>query len=103
MDVIRELQLSRPKIVKIFDALVRSVPDGIHLEKVERRGEIISLNGVAQSNAQVSVFMQELENNTEFEESKLSIVQRTSIQDDAIRKFTLITQESKSKIDEKVN
>jgi len=97
MDVINELQISRPKVVKVFDALVRSVPDGIHLDKVERRGEILTLNGVAQSNARVSVFMRGLDDNAEFDEPKLNIVQRTSTADDAIRQFTLKTMESKPK------
>ena len=34
MQVIQELQASHPKVVKVLDSLVRTVPEGIHLEKV---------------------------------------------------------------------
>lgn len=95
MQVIQELQASRPKVVKVFDALVRTVPEGIHLEKVARQGETLTLDGVAQSNARVSVFMRQLDGNDEFSESKLNVIKRTSPSADAIRKFTLGVNESK--------
>jgi len=100
MKVIEGLQASRPKVVKVFDALVRCVPDGIYLDKVTRQGDKLTLNGVAQSNARVSVFMGMLEDNAEFIDPKLTVIQRTSTKDDAIRKFTLTVKESKVKVAE---
>jgi len=100
MQVIQELQLSRPKVVKVLDALARTVPEGIYLEKVTRQGEMLTINGFAQANARVSVFMRELESNDEFEEPSLGVVQRTSNKDGAIRKFTLTTKESKAKTED---
>lgn len=100
MQVIQDLQASRPKVVKVFDSIVRTVPDGIHLEKAVRQGTNLTINGVAQSNARVSVFMRQLDENIEFEEAKLNVVQRTSTRDDAIRKFTLSIPESKPKTEE---
>lgn len=100
MQVIEELQLSRPKAVKVFDSVVRTVPEGIHLETVSRQGNRLEFQGVAQSNARVSVFMRQLDADSEFNESKLRIVQRTSSQNDAIRKFTLEVDESKPSPDE---
>jgi len=97
MNVIQELQTSRPKVVKVLDALVRTLPDGIHLEKLTRQGDSLILDGVAQSNARVSVFMRQLDSNTELTESTLSVVQRTSNKDDAIMKFSLSIGESKLK------
>ena len=95
MQVIQELQRSRPKVVKVFDSLVRTVPEGIHLENVNRQGDVLTLQGVAQTNARVSVFMNQLDGDVEFNESKLRVVERTSTRDDAIRKFTLNVDESK--------
>ncbi len=97
MNVIQDLQTSRPKVVKVLDALVRTLPDGIHLEKLTRQGDTLILDGVAQSNARVSVFMRQLDNNPELTESTLSVIQRTSTKDDAIRKFSLSIGESKVK------
>ena len=95
MQVIQELQSSRPKVVKVFDSLVRTIPDGIYLEKVTRQGNALTLDGVAESNARVSVFMRQLDENAEFDEPKLQVIQRTSTQANAVRKFTLGVQESK--------
>lgn len=100
MQVIQELQASRPKVVKVFDSLVHTVPDGAYLESVTRQGTTLTLDGVAQSNARVSVFMRQLDENAEFEESKLQVIQRTSTSPDAIRKFTLSVSESKPQAEE---
>ncbi len=94
MKIIQELQASRPQVVKVFDALVRTVPDGIQLEKVTRQGHVLTLNGTAQSNARVSVFMRNLEENPVFGNPKLTVIQRTSTNDNAIRKFTLTVKET---------
>lgn len=96
MQVIQELQRSRPKVVKVLDSLVRTVPEGIHLDSVNRQGNVLTLQGVAQTNARVSVFMRHLDADKEFNESKLRVVQRTATRDEAIRKFTLEVDESKS-------
>lgn len=95
MNVIQELQVSRPKVVKVLDALVRTLPDGIHLTKLTREGDTLILDGIAQSNARVSVFMRQLDSNPELTESTLKVIQRTSTNDDAIRKFSLSIGESK--------
>lgn len=97
MQVIQELQASRSKVVKVFDSLARTVPEGTYLEDLTRQGSTLTLNGVAQSNARVSVFMRQLDENAEFEESKLQVIKRTSTNPDAIRKFTLSVSESKPK------
>ena len=75
MQVIQELQTSRPKVVKILDSLARIVPEGVSLNKVSRQGEDISFNGAAQSNARVSVFMRQIDENNEFEDSRLQVIQ----------------------------
>lgn len=95
MQVIQDLQESRPKIVKDFDAIVRTLPEGVHLTKLTRTGNSLSFDGVAQSNARVSVFMRKLDENEEFGESKLSVIQKTSNKSDTVRKFTVQVNESK--------
>lgn len=94
MQVIQDLQQSRPTIVKVFDSLVRTVPEGIHLQVLAREGDKLIVQGVAQTNARVSVFMNQLDKDSAFNESKLRVVQRTSSRDDAIRQFTLEVSEA---------
>lgn len=102
MRVIQDLQQSRPKVVKVFDSIVRTVPEGIHLQVLSREGDKLIVQGVAQTNARVSVFMNQLDNDPEFTESTLRVVQRTSSRDDAIRQFTLEVTESKPETDEEL-
>jgi type IV pilus assembly protein PilN len=97
MQVIQELQESRPKVVKVFDSIVRVVPEGVHLSTLARSGNLLNFNGVAQSNARVSVFMQQIDKNQEYDESRLKVIKRTSSRDDAIRTFTLEVNEVKPK------
>jgi type IV pilus assembly protein PilN len=96
MQVIQELQESRPKVVKILDSLARVVPEGVHLQKVTRQGASLTFNGIAQSNARVSVFMREVDKNTEFDESDLKVIQRAA----QTKSFTLTVNESKPKAEE---
>ena len=96
MQVIQALQVSRPKVVKILDSLARIVPEGVYLKKVSREGEVLSFNGAAQSNARVSVFMRQIDENGEFEESQLQVIQR----DNATRNFTVGVKESKLKTEQ---
>jgi len=60
MRVIQDLQQSRPKVVKVFDSIVRTVPEGIHLQVLSREGDKLIVQGVAQTNARVSVFMKRM-------------------------------------------
>jgi type IV pilus assembly protein PilN len=97
MQVIQQLQESRPKVVKVFDSVARIVPEGVNLEKLTRQGNLISFDGVAESNARVSVFMQQIDANPEYGESRLQVIKRTSSRDDAIRKFTVDVNETEPK------
>lgn len=96
MQVIQELQTSRPKVVRIMDSLARIVPEGVHLKKVAREGENITFNGVAQSNARVSVFMRQIDDNQEFGESQLQVIQRNK----ATKNFQVDVKETKMTTEE---
>ena len=60
-EVIEELQASRSQMVHLFDALVRTIPDGVMLTTLKQEGERLTLEGRAQSNARVSTYMRNLE------------------------------------------
>lgn len=61
IQVIQDLQHSRTEIVSIFDELVRAMPDGVYLTKLERVAETITLYGVSESNNQLSVLIRNLQ------------------------------------------
>jgi len=61
MDVIQQLQESRPEIVHLFDELVKTIPEGVFLTSMNQNGNQVVVEGRAQSNARVSAFMRNIE------------------------------------------
>lgn len=59
--VIEQLQANRYQMVHLFDALVRTVPEGLVLSSVKQEGDQLTLTGQAQSNARVATYMRNLE------------------------------------------
>jgi type IV pilus assembly protein PilN len=66
MTVIQNLQGTRPLIVRLFDELVRTLPDGVYYNTVTRTNDVISLQGVAESNNLVSALMRSLDDSEWF-------------------------------------
>lgn len=60
MEIIQRLQASRPEIVHVFDELVATLPEGVYYERIKQQGSVLTVNGVAQSNAFVSSLMRNL-------------------------------------------
>jgi type IV pilus assembly protein PilN len=48
-------------MVHLFDALVRTIPDGVVLTALKQEGDVLTLEGRTQSNARVSAYMRNLE------------------------------------------
>ena len=59
--VIEDLQASRSMMVHLFDDLVRTIPDGVRLNTIKQAGNVLTLDGFAESNARVSEYMRNLE------------------------------------------
>lgn len=74
MAVIQDLQGTRPVIVRLFDELVRTLPDGVYYNLVERTEDVITIEGIAESNSRVSALMRELEASDWFGEPDLQQV-----------------------------
>lgn len=61
MKIIQDLQGNRPIIGRVFDQLVRTLPDGVYFTEVKMVGQDISLTGAAQTNNRVSELMRNLD------------------------------------------
>ncbi len=61
INIIQELQSSRPEIVHLLDELVTRTPEGAYLTEVTQRGKEVTINGRAQSNARVSSYMRNVD------------------------------------------
>ena len=74
MTVIQDLQGRRPVIVRLFDELVRTLPEGVYYNQITRSVDTISFEGVAESNNHVSDLLRAVENSEWFEGTDLQSV-----------------------------
>ncbi len=74
MNVIQGLQGDRPLIVRIFDELVRTLPDGVFYTTLKRSGAKVALEGVSESNNRISSLMRRLDSSDWFTSPNLSAV-----------------------------
>jgi type IV pilus assembly protein PilN len=75
MEVIDTLQASRPEVVKLFDQIVSTLPEGVYLTSVKQTGKKIEFNGVAQSSTRVSAFMRNLDASESLSTPELKVIQ----------------------------
>ena len=73
--VIEQLQANRSQMVHLFDALVRTIPDGVILTSIKQEGDKLTLEGRSQSNARVSTYMRTLEGSGWMTKPDLSIIE----------------------------
>ena len=74
-EVIEQLQANRSQMVHLFDSLVRTIPDGVVLTSIRQEGEVLRLEGRAQSNARVSSYMRMLETAGWMSKPELEIIE----------------------------
>jgi len=61
MEIIEQLQKSRPEIVHLFDELTRQLPEGVYLTGMKQTGTRVEIRGVAQSSTRVSALMRQID------------------------------------------
>jgi type IV pilus assembly protein PilN len=74
MNVIQSLQGNRPIIVRVFDELVRTIPEGVFYTKLSREQNAINFEGTAESNNRVSSLMRKLDLSEWFTKPNLTSV-----------------------------
>jgi type IV pilus assembly protein PilN len=75
MEVIDTLQSSRPEVVKLFDQMVSTLPEGVYLTSVRQSGKKLEFNGVAQSSTRVSAFMRNIDASEALSAPELKVIQ----------------------------
>ncbi len=64
MEIIEQLQRSRPEIVHLFDEVARLLPEGVYLSGMKQTGAAVEIKGVAQSSTRVSALMRQIDSST---------------------------------------
>jgi type IV pilus assembly protein PilN len=94
MKVIQELQGNRPVIVKVFDELVRTIPDGVFYETLQLEGSTLKISGVADSNNRISSLMRNFDGSEWFKDPNLTSVQAMKEQGGTTSNFKLIVNQT---------
>lgn len=102
MNVIQNLQGSRPVIVRVFDEMVKTLPSGVYFQTLERTGNSLHIVGVAETYSQLTTLMRRLDGSDWFANPDLRIISAAedeSFSDTAANRFnlnlTLVTPDSK--------
>ena len=81
LEIIQNLQTSRPGMVKVLDALPRLLPDNVYLLSLKSDGAQLTVKGIANSNNAISAFMRNLAESAEFGEPVLTVVENRDLND----------------------
>jgi type IV pilus assembly protein PilN len=99
MEIIQSLQQKRPQIVHLFDELVRTIPEGLHIDEIKQSGNTITISGIAESNGRVSAYMRNIDASEWMTKPKLQVIESTR-KDGRGSKFILIAEQSAPKSDD---
>jgi len=93
MEIIQSLQQKRPQIVHLFDDIVKTIPEGLHIIDIRQTNNNITINGIAESNGRVSAYMRNIDASEWMTKPRLQVIETTR-KDGRGSKFTLIAQQS---------
>lgn len=79
MEIIEQLQRSRPGIVHVFDDLVTVMPEGVHLNSIKQTGRRLEMVGLAESNTRVSALMRNIDKSEWLTQPDLEVVEVKSV------------------------
>jgi len=89
MEIIEELQRSRPDSVHLFDDLVRILPEGVFYTDVTQVDKRVEISGVAESNARVSALMKNVQRAEWLKEPGLSVIEAVTRNESRRSQFTV--------------
>ncbi len=78
MEIIDQLQKSRPEVVHLFAELARQLPEGVYLTGMKQTGSRIEIRGVAQSSTRVSALMRQVDASDWMADPEVDRVETTS-------------------------
>ncbi len=87
--VVETLQVNRAASVKLFDQLVRQLPEGVYLKAIKQTGNKINLIGLAQSSARVSTLMRNLESSPYLQSAELLEIKAVTERNQRLNEFSL--------------
>lgn len=60
-EIIEQLQSNRSQMVHLFDEMVKTIPNGTRLSTMKQAGDVLTLEGIAESNSRVASYMRNID------------------------------------------
>jgi len=98
--VVENLQTNRSQSVVILDELTRQLPEGLYLKSIKQVGNLITLVGVADTNARVATLVRNLSVSNWMESPNLIEIQSATVNNIKINNFTLTVNLKAPKVEE---
>jgi len=92
---VEDLQIDRNLPVHVLNELVKQTPEGVYYSSIRQDGQVLQLNGIAQTNERVSELLRNTSNNSEWltkpelVEIKAAVVQTTSREQKRLFDFSM--------------
>lgn len=92
--VITDLEGTRPVIVRYFDEMVRAIPDGVWLTKIDRKDKLVTIEGIAESYNRIASFLRNLESSDWYSSHNLISVDAAPSEGDDASVFKMTVETS---------
>jgi type IV pilus assembly protein PilN len=101
--IVENLQANRSQSVVILDELTRQLPEGLYLKSIKQTGNLITLDGVADTNARVATLVRNLSVSNWLESPNLVEIKSLSVNNIKQNEFTLNVSLKAQKVEEAPN
>jgi type IV pilus assembly protein PilN len=98
--IVENLQTNRSQAVVILDELTRQLPEGLFLKSIKQAGNVITLEGVADTNARVATLVRNLSVSNWMELPNLVEIQSATVNNIKQNNFTLTVNLKVPKVEE---
>ena len=88
-EIIDQLQANRSQMVHLFDELVKTLPEGVYLTSITQTGQLLTLNGTAESSARVAAYLRNLDASQWLHDPWLDQIQATESNTTRVQNFSL--------------
>ena len=98
--VVENLQTNRSQAVVILDEMTRQLPEGIYLKSIKQTGNLITIDGVADTNARVATLVRNLSVSNWMESPNLVEIKSLTVNNIKQNEFTLTVSLKAQKAEE---
>lgn len=102
MEIIEQLQKSRPEIVHLFDEFVTTLPEGVFLTLLEQTGSRLQFKGSAESSTRVSTYMRRIDSSPWMTDPDLGGITVKETERRRVSEFTLFANQASQNTGEEV-